>query len=154
MGYSLEEYAALHGKEAAPIEENNKAAAIDAKERAAALEKAADLKRSIIEQLEQGTEPQYILYTAIKVISLLSNDADFQEQCTAQLDSVYADIAQRSLFNDNAIIEGERLAAKTADYNGKLRRQINRQLAGYQRIAKELNGALQALDELEQGENK
>ncbi len=152
MGKSLAEYAAESGKQEQPAADRQimEATAADAKERAAQIMEAAALKESIAQQLEQGNEPQYILYTALKCIGILSNDATWAAAGEAQLDKIYSDLAQRSFITDNEAIAEKRLQEKTAAYNERLRRQLQRQLNGYQRIAKEISGALTALDELEQ----
>lgn len=151
MGKSLAEYAAERGRIEPPATEieTMKGIAAAAKDRQQEAEDAAALKASIAEQIEQGQEPQYILYTAIKCIGLLTHDPAFTEAATGQLDAVYADLAQQSLFNDNAIIAGQRLQDKTQRYNEKLRTQINRQLAAYKGIADALTGALETLNRLE-----
>lgn len=147
MGKSLAEYAATHREEQPAAEREAMAAlAADAKERAAAIERAAELKDSIAQQLEQGNEPQYILYTALKCIGLLSNDTEWTEAQHGQLDKIYKDIAQQSLLDDNAAIAAKRLEQTTSRYNERMRAQLNKQLAGYGRIAAGLREALAALD--------
>lgn len=168
MGMSFAEYAALHQQEPTAEErERMEAAAADI--RAAKFEReqarkreesnlkrleeaqteADALKMSIAKQLEQGTDPQFILYTALKCIGLLSEDPEWAEEAKAQLDAVYEDIAQQSLLNDSAIVAQQRLQQKTSKYNERLRGQLERQLSGYRKIAQDINKVLDSLGELE-----
>lgn len=153
MGKSLESYAATHSTPE-PISERETMAAIaaDARTKAANMAKAGELKESIAQQLEQGNELQYILYTAIKCIGLLSNDSEWAEGQTSKLDKVYSDIAQQSLLDDNAAIAAKRLDLTTSRYNERMRAQLNRQLAGYGKVAAGLREALAALDSLSKEE--
>ena len=153
MGLSLEEYAKLHPMPE-PAERETMAAAVRTwAERQEEREQAEQLKRSILEQLQSGNDPQLILYAAIKCIGLYSADAEFTEQAQGCLDSVYSDLMQQSLLTDNAAIAAERLAAMQSEYNAKLRRSINRQLAGYRRITAALNEALAEINDLDPQED-
>ena len=107
------------------------------------------LKQSILTQLEQGNAPQYILYTALEAIGTATQDDEFTEAGKKCLDNVYADLAQQSLLTDNAAIAAARIKEMHDNYNDRLRRQLEKQLTGYQKIAKGLNEALAALDDLE-----
>lgn len=150
MGASLAEYAAQHPQTQPAQERAAMAATADTiKERQQEQERAEQLKASVLAQLEQGNAPHSILYTAITAIGLLTHDEEWAAAAQSTLDNVYSDLAQQSLLTDNATIAAQRLEAMRADYNAKLRRQIKRQLAGYQRLAKGLNEALNALNELD-----
>ena len=102
-----------------------------------------------MQQLEQGNEPQFILYTALKAIGLLTHDEQWAEAGQKTLDNVYADLAQQSFLTDNAAIAAARLDTMQTAYNEKLRRQLKSQLNGYRRIEKALQEALQAVNALE-----
>lgn len=145
---SLEEYAAAH-----PQQEPAQAAIAQTpnpyREREQLREQAAQAKASIMQQLEQGTAPQYILYTAIKAIGTLTQDAEWAEAAQNTLDSVYSDLAQQSLLTDNAAIAAQRLETMQSEYNDKIRRQLQRNLNGYKRLEKALQEALQAVNALE-----
>lgn len=153
MAKTLSEYAAQFPQEMPPSEreQQNHAAAIKEQERERQEERqtAERLKASIAAQLEQGNELQYILYTALECIGLLSHDAEWAESGKACLDKVYDDLAQQSLLTDNAAIAAERTKALQEGYKDRLRRQLNKQLSGYHKIARGLNEALAALDELD-----
>lgn len=154
MGISLEEYAKLHPMQEEPAErEQMKAAARTWAERQEEREQAEQLKRNILTQLQSGNDPQLILYTALKCIGLYSSDAEFTEQAHSCLDTVYADLMQQSLLTDNAAIAAERLESMQSEYNAKLRRSINKQLAGYRRIAAALNEALNAIESIDPQED-
>lgn len=106
------------------------------------------LKASIIAQLEQGNDPQYILYTALEVIGTATHDEEFTKTGKQCLDKVYEDLAQQSLLTDNAAIAAARIKEMQESYNDRLRRQLEKQLTGYQKIARGINDALAALDDL------
>lgn len=107
------------------------------------------LKDSITNQLEQGNAPQYILYTAIRAIGILTQDEQWAEAGKQFLDNVYADLAQGSFLVDNAAVAAYRLEDMKAAYNEKLRRQLTRDLNSYRRIEKALQEALQAVNDIE-----
>lgn len=114
-----------------------------------ALEQAEALKATIARQLEAGEDPQTILYTALKVIGLLSNDQEYTETTQGKLDAVYKDLTQLSFIQDNNRIAQERLDAIKEEYNAKLRKNINTQLARYAKVEKALNDVLYALNDTE-----
>lgn len=148
MGKSLEEYAAQN-----PQTEPAQGPAGTArtyKDRLEDLAQIDRLKASITRQLEEGNEPQFILYTAIKAIGILTQDPEWAEAGEATLDSVYADIAQESLLTDRATIAAQRLETMQGEYTRKLRAQAQRQLSGYKKIETALKDVLRALNELEE----
>lgn len=148
MAQSLAEYAAKHpGTD--PQDRSAATAATDARTRADELETATRLKAAIASHLEQGDEPQTVLYMALQCIGLLTSDKEWAEQTQQRLDSVYADLAQQSLMRDDAAIERARLDALQVDYNQRLRNSINRQLRGYEKIRRELYAVLDAVNELD-----
>ena len=150
MAKSLEEYAAQHPQQEPERERQSiQEAAKTYQDRQQERERIEQLKASIMRQLEQGNAPQYILYTAIKAIGLLTQDAAWTEAAQKTLDSVYADLAQQSFLTDNAAMAAQRLETMQTDYNDKLRRQLTRQLNGYRRIEKALQEALQAVNAIE-----
>lgn len=148
----LEEYAALYGNQEQPAGERATMEAIAAdRERAAGkMEQAAALKESVAQQIRKGNPPQYILYSALKCIGLLTHDEAWADDLEAQLDSVYGDLAQQSLLEDSAAIEGQRLEAQAAAYSERLRQQLQRLISGYGRVYGELKSALDALNEIDQ----
>ena len=107
-------------------------------------------KESILSQLKQGGAPQYILYTAIEAIAGLTNDEEWAQECVACLDRLYTDLAQQSLLADNEALAAARVEQMRATYNAKLRRNLERQLDGYDNIARGLREALAALDDMEE----
>jgi chemotaxis protein histidine kinase CheA len=150
MGKSLAEYAAQNPQQEPERErEAMHQTAETVKDRQQERERAAQLMQSIQTQLEQGNAPQTILYTAITAIGLLAHDEAWAAAAQTSLDTVYADLAQQSLLVNEATIAAQRLEKMQEDYNEKLRRQLTRQLSGYQRIAKGLNEALDALNQLD-----
>lgn len=153
MGKSLNDYAAAH-----PLAENLAPEIVTTAEKSAAeyqeeQKKAEQLKKRILAQLEQGMEPEIILYTAFECIGLYSSDLEFANVGKGHLSRVYADLAQRSFIVDNAEIAAARLSDQQAEYNKRLRNGIARQLAGYKKIAQALGGVLDELDRLEDRTN-
>ena len=153
MAKTLAEYAAQNPQEMPPAEQEQQqnAATMKDRERERAQERQNDerLKASILAQLQQANEPQYILYTALEAIGLLTHDAEWAETGKACLDKIYDDLAQQSLLTDNAAIAEARTREMQEGYKDRLRRQLNKQLQGYHKIARGLNDALAALDELD-----
>ena len=145
---SLADYAAQHPMPE-PVEPEIKETARGYREQLQERETADRLMESIITQLEQGNQPQYILYTAIKTIGLLAHDQEWADTGQRILDGIYSDTAQQSLITDTAAIEAQRLEEMQAEYADKMRQQIKRQLKGYKRIENHLQEALQAIDDLD-----
>lgn len=148
MGKSLEEYARLH-PQPEPDQRAMEETARTYNDRQQEREIVEQLKASILRQLEQGNEPQIILYTALKAIGILTQDAQWAADGQEILDKVYSDLAQESLLTDNAATAAARLDTMQATYNEKLRRQLKSQLNGYKRIEKALQEALQAVNTME-----
>ena len=147
MGKSLEEYAAQN-----PRQEPAEGPAGTARTYRDRLEEHAQIERlkaSITRQLEDGSEPQYILYTAIRAIGLLTQDQAWAEAREADLDAVYSDIAQESLLTDRTTLAAQRLEDMQGEYTRKLRAQTQRQLSGYRKIETALKEVLRALNELD-----
>ena len=92
----------------------------------------AALKESIKKQLIEGNEPQYVLYTAIRTIEILSNDPSWAEECKAQLNAVYDDIAQQSLIIDAHAVELARLEKAKADYSRKIIKRVKTDIRNFQ----------------------
>ena len=152
MGIGLLEYAEKNPAQEPPEQEAAaiREAATTYRERQEERQQAEELKASIAQQLERGNAPQYILYTAIKAIGLLTHDPEWTEAQQQSLDNVYADIAQQSLFTDNAAIAAARLEKMKQTYNDKLRQQLLKDLNGYRRIEKAITEALQAVNEIDE----
>ena len=113
-------------------------------------EKLDQLKAGILQQLEQGDAPQFILYTALKAIGTATNDSNWTETATGYLNAVYSDLMQESFVDDNAAIAAKRLDAQRAEYVEKTRRKM----ATLQRETNKINGAIKALlDQLDAMEN-
>ena len=122
-------------------------------DRQQAAEEIERLKDSITNQLERGNDLQYILYTALTLIGLLTNDTEWAEAGQGILSGIYEGLEQQSLLTDNAAIAAQRLEGMQAAYNEKLRRQLTRSINGYKRIEKALQEALKAVDELDPQED-
>ena len=143
----LFEYMETHpGKEPEPIKKEPQK---DYRQRREELERAGELLQSIEEQLKQGAEPQYILYTALKAIGIYANNAEWAERQRARLDAVYDDLAQRSLFIDEAAVAAERLDKKQHDYLDRMRRRLQSNLRDCQKIERELEDTLRAVNNAE-----
>lgn len=143
---TLEEYAAQHSlpePTAAPADTTGRVYR-DQQDR----QQARQLMDSIQAQLQEGTGPQYILYTAIKAIGLLSHDAAWEDAARASLDFVYGDLMQKSMLIDQEAIAAQRLAEMQTNYNEKTKKQLQGRLADYDRLAKKMREALQVLEEI------
>lgn len=150
MGKSLEEYARENPMPEPPQEAERRQQAEKAMDKAKKDRERVDrAKEAITAGLAQGSAPQFLLYRAIDAIGILDHDEEWAEARKGELDAVYSDLAQESFLVDNAAIAAERLDRMQKDHNAKLRKELNRQLGKQIQIEKELRGALQALNELE-----
>lgn len=150
MGTSLADYAAQHPqpepeRERQTVAETARSYQDAQQER----ETVEQLKQSIAQQIQEGNAPQYILYTALRAIGILTHDETWEQAQRQTLDSIYADLAQQSLLADDAAIAAQRLDTMQAQYRDRLRRQLRTQLNGYRRIERALQEALQAADALD-----
>ena len=109
-------------------------------------EKIQELKASIADQISQGREPQYILYTAIRVIEMLTNDSEWARPLQETLDGLYSGIAQESLFWDSVTTAAARRQELLTSYADKTRRQLTRNIQGCERLQAELKKALQEIE--------
>lgn len=146
MGISLAEYAAQHPQEepaqqAAPIRTYREAA----QDR----ETVEQIKAGISQQLAQGNAPQYILYSALRAIGILTQDQAWAEAGIAALDSVYADLAQQSMLAEESSAAADRLAQMQADYCQKTRRQIRQSLTKLEKLQRALTEAERAINALD-----
>ena len=146
MGISLAEYAAQHPQEepaqqAAPIRTYREAA----QDR----ETVEQIKAGISQQLAQGNAPQYILYSALRAIGILTQDQAWAEAGIAALDSVYADLAQQSMLAEESSAAADRLAQMQADYCQKTRRQIRQSLTKLEKLQRALSEAERAINALD-----
>lgn len=156
MGISLEEYAAIHSQEPPPESERQAIAqtAKTMRDRQREREMTADLKTSIAQQLAKGNAPETVLYSAIRLIGLLTHDEEWEAAQTATLDSVYADLAQQSLLTDNAAIAAQRLDDRQTQYLHKMHKKLNSQLTECRKLEKALVDALTATEAMQQVETE
>lgn len=146
---TLEEYARLHPCQETSEQGNDlQQSAKSYRERKQERFEIDELKTGIISQLEQGNAPQFILYTAIHAIGLLTNDPEWEEAAAGHLDHVYGDLAQESLFNDRAAIAAKRLDDLSTQYRERLAKQLKNQAYGYQRVKRALDEAIAAVEAL------
>lgn len=148
---NLEEFAKLHPElqEETPEQAQMLEQALTLKERREAAERAQELTATILTQLQQGSAPQFVLYTAIRALECYTLDQEWAEQCRAELDKVYKDTAQLSLFNDQQATERARLEQKQLDYCRKVRQQLQRDLCEYKRIEQGLLDTLKAINQID-----
>lgn len=149
MAKSLAEYAAQNPQEMPPQEAAARQEAKTIAERREELAEAERLKDSILRQIDSGTAPQTILYTALSCIGLLTADKEWQETAQNSLDTVYADLAQLSLLDDNAALERERLQRMQTEYNTKLRAAIRHKIRGLDKVNRALYAVLDAVEEID-----
>lgn len=151
MGNGLFKYAEMNKATADPIPDTpqQRDGMDNYLQRRAALDKSKELMQSIEAQIQQGTPPQYVLYSTLRLIGLLTGATEWEERQRAALDHVYKDLAQESLFADNAAIAAQRLDDQRREYVSKQRKNFMRQLKGLARMEKSLNEAFDALQELD-----
>lgn len=116
-------------------------------DRQEARETVEELKTSILQQLEQGNAPHIILSAAVRAIGILTHDTEWADAGQYFLDSVYADLEQQSLLQDNAAVALQRLDQMQADYNTKQARRLQTSFKQYAKLEKALNEAWNALTE-------
>ena len=149
MAKSLAEYAAQNPQEMPPQERTARAEAKTIADRRQEWQEAERLKDSIARQIESGTAPQTILYTALSCIGLLTTDKEWTEATQTGLDTVYADLAQLSLLEDNAALERERLQKMQTEYSEKLRQDVRRKINGLNKVQRALYAVLDAVEEID-----
>lgn len=115
---------------------------------------AMKLKQAVMQELLNGTEPQCILYAAIKCIGHLTNDQEWKEAALTQLDKVYKDLEQQSLFADNRAIESKRLKDICVQHNDIMRRSLETRLKKLGKLQADLEKVLDTLSELERIEEQ
>ena len=115
------------------------------------LEKVQELKASIADQISQGREPQYILYTAIRVIEMLTNDSEWAHPLQEELDRLYSGIAQESLFRDQTAAAIRSQQEHLTRYTQKKHRELNNSLTECRKLAIELETALRIIDNMATG---
>lgn len=128
MGEGLFKYAQMNQGPADPIPDTKgQRESIERyRQRQTDLAKSKELMQSIEAQLQQGTPPQYVLYTALRCIGLLSGATDWDERQRAALDELYKGLAQETLFTDNEALALQRLEEQRAQYIDKTRRKLKR----------------------------
>lgn len=151
MGMSLQEYAKKYGVIELPPEEQRAAeeaqsAYLAEKER---VEAGEALKESIVRQIADGSAPEQILYTALKAIGVWAKDPAWAADRQQELDAIYSDLQQQSFITDNAAIAAERLEEKRKDYNGKLRKKLEKAIGEQRSVLRGLNGVLMDLNKAE-----
>lgn len=138
MGLSLEEYAQQHPlteKEQEELEAERQPAKEETRQRRS----VEDLKQGILAQIRQGDEPQYILYAALEVIGILSEDPIWAELGQSHLNYLYGDLRQRALFRDDVALVHERLEQQRANFLDHLLKKTQREHRKAQQIADELD---------------
>lgn len=128
MGNGLFKYAEMNKATADPIPDTpqQRDGMDNYLQRRAALDKSKELMQSIEAQIQQGTPPQYVLYTALRCIGLLTGATEWDERQRAALDETYKDLAQGSMFADNDALAMQRLEDQQAQYIDKTRRKLKR----------------------------
>lgn len=120
-------------------------------ERKAELEKAAALKDAIAAQMEQGQEPQFVLYAAFELIGIYAEDPEWAKEQRARLDAVYNGLEQQSFLEDGAAVVAARRQKAAEEYAAKARRAIQTTLNRCAKLEKKLQEALEEVDGLDGG---
>lgn len=148
-GMSLEEYAAAHPHELTEPERREQAAhARSYAERKEAEARSKDLMAQILRQLENGTAPQTVIYTAVEAIATLTGAEEWKAAAEKSLETIYADLAQQSFLTDNESIAADRLQARAEEQAAKTRRQLESNLRKCRQLETALQEALNAAQRL------
>lgn len=151
MGFGLFDYAEQNPdiqepqQEASAIRETSQTY----RERQERQQDVETMKKSIMQQLEQGNAPHLILYTAIRAIGTASVDEAWTEAAVGYLDKVYGDLMQESFLQDNAAVAAKRLEEQRAEYLEKLKKAIARDQRQVGKLSIALQEAQDALDALD-----
>ena len=105
-------------------------------------------KMAIIQQLEQGSAPQFILLTAIRTISLSTHDEEFERVSMESLKAIYGDLEQQSMDTERMAMQVLNLDQAKTDYQDKLQRRLEGELRRYKNIEKSLCDALKEVKRL------
>lgn len=108
--------------------------ALQREQRAEQLEQAAELKADILRQLQNGTPPESVLYTACKCIALLTAEPDYFTECEKHLDAVYGDLAQQSLETDKKTRTAAALLEQQREALQKMKKQADKNLMILKRL--------------------
>ena len=89
-------------------------------------EEIARLQASVAAQIEQGKDPHVILFSAIKLIGVLTGADEWTTEQLERLEATYKDVEQQELFTESqALIDGALLEQKR-EYAAKLSVKLNR----------------------------
>jgi len=141
MGKGLFEYAAENPEKIAAEGER---AGVERRATAKAVtdqEKAEELRKIVAAQIADGEEPEIILYSAVKVIGLLTNDPKWTEQQRQALDLLYIDAGQLSLTSEAAQRARERREQYRREYVKKEKKRLEGQIKACDGIKKNLTDA-------------
>lgn len=136
--------------ETAPVKEPERVPAADEKtrefyrDRQQEAEHILEAKKSIAAQISEGTPPEYVLYSALRLIGYLTRDEAWSERQRAKLDETYEDLSQLSLLADNEAIGRARLKDQKWKFSEKTLRSLNRTKKECDKLTEALNQAIQA----------
>ena len=136
--------------ETAPVKEPERVPAADEKtrefyrDRQQEAEHILEAKKSIGAQISEGTPPEYVLYSALRLIGYLTRDEAWSERQRAKLDETYEDLSQLSLLADNEAIGRARLKDQKWKFSEKTLRSLNRTKKECDKLTEALNQAIQA----------
>lgn len=144
---SLEEYAAQHP--AIETEQERAEREESAREYAdgqAARRRVFELKESVMQQLQQGTAPEIILYNVIDAIGVICNDKEYTRAGQEILSRCYEGARQQSLLMDTKAEAARKLEEMRDKYNADMIKTIRGKLKKHRQIERGLLDALQALN--------
>ena len=107
------------------------------------------LKSSISGQIRSGSSAEGPLYTAIRVIEILTSDKAWAAELTEILDRRYSDLAQESMFVNRATEIAGRLESDRAQYVERTLKRTQTSLRACERLQRLLSAAeseLQAMN--------
>lgn len=118
---SLEEYAAQNGLKTPPVKAEYQPTYHDRLEQ---YENVERLKAGILQQLEEGQDPESILYLAVTALSEATNDTGYLEKAKPFLNG---NKEEQSLFLDLEAMQAKRQERRKA-YFDKRRKEVQRQV--------------------------
>lgn len=113
------------------------------------MDRVEALKSTISGQIRTGSSAEGPLYTAIRVIEILTSDTAWAAELTEILDKRYGDLAQESLFVNRATEIAGRLESDRAQYVERTLKRTQASLRACERLQRLLSAAeseLQAMN--------
>lgn len=106
-------------------------------------------KARIMDMIECGTAPHWVLMRTLSLIGLLTNDNEWSNKGQEIIYSIYGETDQQSLLDDTAREQLQKISEQKQAYKDKMIKQLDRQVAATRKITASLTEAINALEEIE-----